>query len=80
MSSWRWLYGSALCNPGKAGYSGLFRNEVGDEWIMGIVSGSLGITCNLHAELKAVHMGLQIAWEQGIRKLVDCNSDSKEVC
>ena len=67
--------GSAVIKPGKAGGGGLLGHAT-SEWIIGF-SFYLGYSCNLHAELKALHLGLLLAWDPGFRRGI-CNSDSKE--
>ena len=51
--------GSALGNPGRAGFGGLIRNDDG-QWVKGF-SGFVGIATNLHAELLALFHGLKLA-------------------
>ena len=65
--------GSAMNNLRHAGFGGVIRNDVG-EWVIGF-SGYPSSSTNLHAELKAVWFGLQLAWDRGCRYLV-CHSDS----
>lgn len=57
----------------NAGIGGVVRNEVG-MWLTGF-SSNIGPASPLLAELKALHKGLQIAWEHGFRRIV-CESDS----
>lgn len=52
--------GSSFGNPGRAGFGGLMRNHIG-EWMLGL-SGNCGLASNLYAELMAIFMGLDLAW------------------
>ncbi|MED6172519.1 hypothetical protein PIB30_118000 [Stylosanthes scabra] len=60
----------------RAGFGCLLRDDCGT-WVVGI-SGFLGNSSILHAELAAVERGLLLAWDWGIRKLI-CHSDSMTV-
>ncbi|KAE9610055.1 putative ribonuclease H-like domain-containing protein [Lupinus albus] len=68
--------GNSLGNPGKAGYGGLLRDNMGS-WISGFM-GSVGISNNLHVEPMGPLYGLQLAWDMGFRKVI-CYSDSMDV-
>jgi len=68
--------GSALNNPGKAGYGGLMRKH-GGSFLRGFF-GSVGIPNILHAEIQALLTGIKLCWEAGYRKLM-CFSDSLHV-
>nr|ABN09101.1 Ribonuclease H [Medicago truncatula] len=57
--------GSSFGNPGRAGFGGLIRNDVGG-WIHGF-SESCGRVSNLLVELYAILNGLQLAWDLGFR-------------
>ncbi|KAK7268980.1 hypothetical protein RIF29_21693 [Crotalaria pallida] len=67
--------GSAFGNPGRAGYGGLIRSNIG-EWICGF-AGYFGISNNIHMELLAILHGLELAWSRGFRN-VECRSDCLE--
>lgn len=56
--------GSALGNPGRAGFGGVVRSDSG-EWIMGF-SGFTGTGTNLFAELKRIQQGLHLLWDTEI--------------
>ena len=45
-------------------------------WITGYY-GSCGYTTSLHVELFGIYNGLQIAWQQGFKKIIICKSDSQ---
>ncbi|KAJ8755654.1 hypothetical protein K2173_022249 [Erythroxylum novogranatense] len=65
--------GSAVGNPGRAGYGGLIRDMEGC-WIAGF-SGSVGIATNILAELQGLKHGLQLTWDLGYRSVLvetDC--------
>jgi ribonuclease HI len=66
--------GSSFGNPGRGGFSGLIRNDIG-EWMHGF-SGSCGRASNLMEELYAILKGLQLAWDLGYRTIT-LESDSK---
>ena len=68
--------GSALTNPGKAGYGGLVRNFEGK--FQFAFYGSVGLSNILHAEIHALMIGIKLCWEAGYKKLV-CFSDSLHV-
>lgn len=65
--------GSAMTNPGLAGFGGIVRDSNG-KFVRGFY-GSVGWSDILHAEVMAIFHGLRMCWEVGIRKLVCC-SDS----
>ena len=67
---------SALNNPRRAGFGGVISNDIG-EWVIGF-SSFLGSSTNVHAELKALWFGLQLAWNRGFRHVI-CHSDSSTV-
>ncbi|PNX58144.1 ribonuclease H [Trifolium pratense] len=50
--------GSSFGNPGRAGFGGLIRNDIG-EWMHGF-SSSCGRASNLLVELYAILKGLQL--------------------
>ena len=66
--------GSVVTNPGRAGFGGLIRDDSGS-WLTGFY-GFISISSITHAELVALKVGLQVAWDQGIHVL-ECASDSK---
>lgn len=68
--------GSALTNPGPAGFGGLIRNH--DRIFLQGFHGSVGISNILHAELMALYHGVKLCWDVGFRK-VFCFSDSSLV-
>ncbi|CAJ2636315.1 unnamed protein product [Trifolium pratense] len=68
--------GSSLGNPGRSGYGGIIRNNVGG-WLYSF-SGFCGITTNLKAELLAIVHGLSLTWSKGYTKVI-YESDSKVV-
>lgn len=65
--------GSALTNPGLAGFGGLIRDHTG-EFRRGFL-GSVGHSDIMHAELMAIYHGISLCWELGFRK-VRCYTDS----
>ena len=65
--------GSALNNPGKAGYGGLIRKHDGS-FFRGFF-GSVGISNILHAEIQVLFTGIKLCLEAGYIKLI-CFSDS----
>eukprot|EP00258_Populus_trichocarpa_P027694 XP_024443713.1 uncharacterized protein LOC112324533 [Populus trichocarpa] len=68
--------GCSKGNPGVAGAGGVIRDHLG-VWIGGFAR-NIGICSSVNAELWAVYVGLQLAWDRGFRK-VDLESDSKVV-
>ncbi|KAJ7957008.1 Ribonuclease H protein [Quillaja saponaria] len=60
--------GASGGNPGCASAAGILRNDCG-EWIVGFAK-NLGWCNSFHAELWALKLGLQHAWEQGYRKII----------
>lgn len=66
--------GSSFGNPGRAGYGGLVRNNLG-EWICGFY-GSCGVADNLTTEIYAIMHGLDLAWNRGYRDVI-LETDSK---
>ena len=60
--------GASKHNPGRASAGGLIRNEYG-QCIVGF-SANLRHASNVAAELWAMLIGLQIAWNSGYRKIV----------
>jgi ribonuclease HI len=68
--------GCSKGNPGVAGAGGVIRDHLG-AWIGGFAR-NIGICSSVNAELWAVYVGLQLAWDRGFRK-VDLESDSKVV-
>lgn len=65
--------GSALTNPGKAGFGGLVCDCSG-AFLLGFY-GSAGETDILHAEVLALLRGLSLCWDAGYRSIV-CYSNS----
>lgn len=61
-------------NPGLSGLGGVMHDSCG-AWITGYY-GFCGYTTSLHAELFGIYNGLQIAWQQGFKKII-CKSDSQ---
>jgi hypothetical protein len=68
--------GSALTNPGKAGYGGLIRKHDGS-FQLGFFD-SVGISNILHAEIQALLTGVKLCWHAGYRKII-CYFDSLHV-
>ena len=68
--------GCSKGNPGLAGAGGVIRDHMGN-WIGGFAR-NIGICSSVTAELWAVHDGLQLTWNTGIRRVV-LESDSKVV-
>ena len=66
--------GSSLSNPGRSGFGGLIRNNIGD-WFLGF-SGFCGITSCLAAELYAIFHGLRIEYGGGHKNII-FESDSR---
>ncbi|KAJ1383082.1 Ribonuclease H domain [Sesbania bispinosa] len=60
--------GSALGNPGLAGFGGLLRDGSGN-WLKGFYGG-IGVSEILHAELLAIKHGLELAWSEGYRNVI----------
>lgn len=65
--------GSALSNPGQAGFGGLVRNSSG-KFLLSFY-GSLGVSDIMHAEVVALLRGIMLCWEAGYRAVV-CYTDS----
>ncbi|KAL4354587.1 hypothetical protein GQ457_06G029720 [Hibiscus cannabinus] len=66
--------GAVSLNTGKATIGGLLRDTAGN-FIFGF-SKYIGFTNSLHAELWALYVGLQLAWDHGVNFLqiqTDCN-------
>lgn len=55
--------GSALTNPGAAGFGGIIRNHEG-RFMLGF-SGSVGWSNILYAELMGLLKGMLLCWEEG---------------
>jgi len=68
--------GSALTNPGQAGYGGIVHNS-GGKFLFGFY-GSVGLSNILHAEIQALLTGITLCCEAGFKKIV-CFSDSLHV-
>lgn len=62
-----------MCNPGRAGISGVFRNHLGD-WLLGF-NRNIGIASNILVEAWAIREGLQIAVRKNWSMLI-IESDS----
>lgn len=60
--------GSSFGNPGRAGYDGLIRDNMGT-WIVGF-AGYIGSATNVVAELWAIRQGVQLALARGCSSLV----------
>ncbi|PKI40487.1 hypothetical protein CRG98_039123 [Punica granatum] len=69
--------GAAKGKPGMAGAGGLIRDDFG-RWLGGF-SQNIGITTSIAAELWAVKMGLELAWDLGVTKLI-LEVDFEVVC
>ncbi|KAL0290650.1 UNVERIFIED_CONTAM: hypothetical protein Sradi_7045900 [Sesamum radiatum] len=54
-------------NPGISGAGGILRNHLGR--VMFAFLEPLGINTNTHAELSAIHRGLQLCRDKGFRKI-----------
>ena len=54
-------------DSGKVGVGGVIRDEMGI-WKRGFCT-NLGIISNVTAELWGIIRGLELAWEEGIRKI-----------
>ncbi|XP_058080640.1 uncharacterized protein LOC131228795 [Magnolia sinica] len=65
--------GSSRGNPGMAGSGGVYKGENGD--LRFAFSASYGMASNTWAELRAVHDGLTLCFQQGLTKIV-VESDS----
>ncbi|XP_014629713.1 uncharacterized protein [Glycine max] len=65
--------GSLLGNTGKAGFSGILCDNLG-QWLSSF-SGSCDFATSLNAELHALFHGLSLTWNSGY-KSVECDSDS----
>lgn len=65
--------GAAKGNPGAAGAGGFLRQSSGN-WLIGFMA-HLGLCSNVAAELHAIRIGLQLAWDEGYRKIV-CEVDA----
>ena len=68
--------GSALTNPGKAGFGGLVRNHDGT-FQFGFY-GSVGLSNIFHAEIQALLVGIRLCWQAGYRQVM-CFSNSLHV-
>jgi len=60
--------GSALTNPGQAGYGGIVHNS-GGKFLFGFY-GSVGLSNILHAEIQALLTGITLCCEAGFKKIV----------
>lgn len=67
------VHGSALPNPGLAGFGGLVTDSTG-AFLKGFY-GSVGYSNILHAGIQALYHGLSLCWDWGFRKIV-CFLDS----
>lgn len=65
--------GSAINNPGMAGFGGLMRDC--DGCFLHGFYGTVGVSDILHAKLMALFQGVPLCWELGYRK-VNCYLDS----
>ncbi|KAH1238183.1 putative ribonuclease H protein [Glycine max] len=65
--------GSSLGNPGKAGFSEILCDNLG-QWLSSFL-GSCGFATSLNAELHVLFHGLSLAWNSGY-KSVECESHS----
>ncbi|KAJ1396220.1 Ribonuclease H domain [Sesbania bispinosa] len=65
--------GSAIGNPGLAGYGGIFRDSLG-HWITGY-HGHIGFSDITKAKILGILQGLKIAWERKFQNLI-CYTDS----
>ncbi|KAK9015916.1 hypothetical protein V6N11_007004 [Hibiscus sabdariffa] len=68
--------GAVSLNTGKATIGGLLRDTAGN-FIFGF-SKYIGFTNSLHAELWALYVGLQLAWDHGVNFL-QIQTDCKRV-
>ncbi|KAL0286428.1 UNVERIFIED_CONTAM: putative ribonuclease H protein, partial [Sesamum radiatum] len=59
--------GASKGNPGISGAGGILRNHLGR--VMFAFLEPLGINTNTHAELSAIHRGLQLCRDKGFRKI-----------
>ncbi|KAI4357115.1 hypothetical protein L6164_001083 [Bauhinia variegata] len=66
---------SSLGNPAKAA-GGIIGNDIG-RWMTGFM-GYMGVTTDIHVELKSLRQGLTLAWEKGV-KLLEVNADSMDI-
>lgn len=53
--------GSALTNPGQAGFGGIMHNQAGE--FLGGYYGSVEVSNILHAEVMALYHGINLCWE-----------------
>ncbi|CAL0306241.1 unnamed protein product [Lupinus luteus] len=67
--------GSSFGNLGRTGFRGLICCARG-LWIFGF-SGYVGLSTNMHGELKSILHGLTHVWDSGFRNVI-CHSDSLE--